>query len=321
MGRWVHVDSCEAAYDTPLLYEGGWGKALGFVLAASWHGHADVTRWAHNTLHTALHMAAWTHSLAHSLAHDCMETQPRTSLLDQGLSCTGPQQLVSTGLSSPRWPHLATLLQTLRPACSTGAAAHPPGRCDGPVGDAGADAGHHAPALSPRPAAAQGAGRQGRGGDAAAVDAGRRTHSSCRGPAWSAVGRRGMEAGEGRDRCDWCSCGSRGVRCPLTANVTSSRLIVSHRPQASTRHKCMRGAHVQPHIILSSTVSADSLGCRPCKLLLPPRSSQPSHSLHACSRRRPGPAVCRRGAPHRRRVPRLRGAHRRQPFAGASAPF
>lgn len=44
MGRWVHVDACEAAYDTPLLYEGGWGKALGFVLAASWHSHADVTR-------------------------------------------------------------------------------------------------------------------------------------------------------------------------------------------------------------------------------------------------------------------------------------
>jgi hypothetical protein len=46
LGRWVHVDSCETAWDTPLLYEGGWGKTLGLVLAASWHGHADVTRCA-----------------------------------------------------------------------------------------------------------------------------------------------------------------------------------------------------------------------------------------------------------------------------------
>jgi peptide-N4-(N-acetyl-beta-glucosaminyl)asparagine amidase len=44
LGRWVHVDSCEAAWDTPLLYEGGWGKKLAFVLAASRHGHADVTK-------------------------------------------------------------------------------------------------------------------------------------------------------------------------------------------------------------------------------------------------------------------------------------
>lgn len=158
------------------------------------------------------------HSLAHGRmdtqpctqpCHECMDTQPCTSLLDQGVSCTVPQQLVSTGLSSSCWPHLAALLQALCPACSTGAAAHPPRRCDRPVGDAGADAGHHAPALPPQPAAAQGAGRQGRGRDAAAADAGRRAHSSCRGgccgPAWAAVGRRGLEAGEGRVRCGWCS--------------------------------------------------------------------------------------------------------------------
>lgn len=45
MGRWVHVDCCEAAWDQPLLYEGGWGKKVGFVLAASRYGHADVTRY------------------------------------------------------------------------------------------------------------------------------------------------------------------------------------------------------------------------------------------------------------------------------------
>jgi hypothetical protein len=45
LGRWVHVDSCEEAWDTPLLYEGGWGKSLACVFGCSRHGVTDVTRW------------------------------------------------------------------------------------------------------------------------------------------------------------------------------------------------------------------------------------------------------------------------------------
>jgi hypothetical protein len=41
---WLHVDPCEAALDTPLLYEKGWGKKLSFAFAAGFAGFRDVTR-------------------------------------------------------------------------------------------------------------------------------------------------------------------------------------------------------------------------------------------------------------------------------------
>mmetsp|Transcript_38609 Transcript_38609/g.122665 ORF Transcript_38609/g.122665 Transcript_38609/m.122665 type:complete len:381 (+) Transcript_38609:670-1812(+) len=44
LGRWVHADPGEERYDTPLLYEGGWGKKLTYVIAFDAGGVTDVTR-------------------------------------------------------------------------------------------------------------------------------------------------------------------------------------------------------------------------------------------------------------------------------------
>ena len=41
--RWVHIDSCEEAYDTPLLYEQGWGRVMTFILGMSDDGLVEVT--------------------------------------------------------------------------------------------------------------------------------------------------------------------------------------------------------------------------------------------------------------------------------------
>lgn len=42
--RWIHIDSCEAAFDTPLIYTDGWGKKMAYVIGASVTGLADITQ-------------------------------------------------------------------------------------------------------------------------------------------------------------------------------------------------------------------------------------------------------------------------------------
>ena len=42
--RWIHLDSCEAAFDTPFMYELGWGRKMSYVLAFGVLGAEDVSR-------------------------------------------------------------------------------------------------------------------------------------------------------------------------------------------------------------------------------------------------------------------------------------
>lgn len=69
--RWVHLDPCEMAYDTPLMYEVGWKQELTYVFAYSPHEVQDVTwRYSKN------------HKITLSRRKECDETLLALSLVE-----------------------------------------------------------------------------------------------------------------------------------------------------------------------------------------------------------------------------------------------
>eukprot|EP00002_Diphylleia_rotans_P020144 TRINITY_DN3904_c0_g1_i1.p1 TRINITY_DN3904_c0_g1~~TRINITY_DN3904_c0_g1_i1.p1 ORF type:complete len:1063 (+),score=179.99 TRINITY_DN3904_c0_g1_i1:77-3265(+) len=42
--RWIHLDPCEDAYDSPMMYDAGWGKKLTYIIGFTKHRVVDVTR-------------------------------------------------------------------------------------------------------------------------------------------------------------------------------------------------------------------------------------------------------------------------------------
>lgn len=41
--RWIHLDSCEGAFDNPLMYELGWGRKMSYGIAFGKDGIEDVS--------------------------------------------------------------------------------------------------------------------------------------------------------------------------------------------------------------------------------------------------------------------------------------
>ena len=105
MGRWVHMDPCESRFDAPLMYEGGWGKKLTYVIAYSNEGVVDVTRRYTKKFAELKRMAVSEEGLSRILTR---ETQRLRSLLSPErralveARATAEETELSSGIASDR---------------------------------------------------------------------------------------------------------------------------------------------------------------------------------------------------------------------------
>ena len=151
-GRWVHVDPCEGALDTPLLYEAGWGKAPALVVAYGRQGVADVTRRYSAAgeaelaaRRAAAGLEAGSGRLGAALAALSREVRAAT-----GAGPPGPARLAAD--AAPRLPAVASpaAAAAARPGRTSGAAAWVASRSEGGPGPGRGPA---APAPPPAPPA------------------------------------------------------------------------------------------------------------------------------------------------------------------------
>ncbi|GLC33910.1 hypothetical protein PLESTB_000816900 [Pleodorina starrii] len=160
MRRWVHLDSCEASYDQPLLYEAGWGKQVSYVVAAGVAGVVDVTSrytarpWRREVLpRRTLVSERW---LGRQL-------DDMTSKLRAGPGWSAPRQLLWLGRDAAERMELLRQRLGVRPAGRSVAAQQPlPGRQTGSLewrqqrGETGASGSSSvAPEAAAAPAAAR----------------------------------------------------------------------------------------------------------------------------------------------------------------------
>lgn len=120
--RWVHMDSCEAAWDKPLLYEVGWGKQLTYVVAVGVEGLVDVTRrytksWSALAPRRVLVSEAYVSALIGSMnerlragadatrraALQAADLQEQLDLLSCGMLYTGDLSLPARTTGSEEW--------------------------------------------------------------------------------------------------------------------------------------------------------------------------------------------------------------------------
>jgi len=93
-GRFVHIDPCERAMDTPLLYEKGWGKKLTHIISFSRYGVVDATTRYTRHFEEILHRRGIaTEAVFSKLISECDKNQENGYIIRRG---TKPTTLINS---------------------------------------------------------------------------------------------------------------------------------------------------------------------------------------------------------------------------------
>jgi len=114
LGRWVHCDACENAWDKALLYEQGWGKKLSYCVAFSVCGVKDVSmrytsNWEEMKTRRSAVPETWlarTCQFMTNKVRASMPQQQRTALVVRDLAETLQLAALSAGVQGSRQENL-----------------------------------------------------------------------------------------------------------------------------------------------------------------------------------------------------------------------